>query len=552
MQRLGDDSWVISASDLTQLSRCPWMLARTIDEKLDKGVAVPDVTDPMMELVKRLGIEHEQRVWERLSATLSPVVEIAYDRVVSGRDARAWKAHIAEAAQATVDSLNSPAQAIFQGVFFQDNLPDTTLSLSFQGFADFLVASPQGWEVWDSKLARSAKDSALIQLAAYVDQLQVLNIQTSPEVRLVLGDNSHSVHEVAPLLGLYRQQRTELIGLLEQRVSDPLPTAWGDELVAACGTKGCPACDEHIVLTDDLFQVAGMRKTQREKLHVAGFRTLTDFATATRRSVLTTTTGIGDDTLAQLHTQASLQLQTRNTPEQPPAWEILSLGMLESLPAPDPGDLFFDFEGDPTYQEYDAEKLPPVAGATRPDAPWFGIEYLFGLWGKELGQPGPEDSFLSFWAENFDEEKQALLDFCTLVEQRLSTHPGMHIYHYAPYERTRLAALAARHKVAQECVDTLLDSVLVDLYPVVMKGVRVGLPSYSLKALEALYFGHETRSGIAGGGESVAAFVDYLSALATDDQDQATTIKNSIVAYNTLDCMSTKALRDWLISIQKT
>lgn len=552
MQRLGDGSWVISASDLTQLSRCPWMLARTVDEKLDKGVVVLDVTDPMMELVKRLGLEHEQRVWKRLSAALSPVVEIAYDRGVSSRDAPAWKAHIAKAAQATVNSLHSPSQAIFQGVFFQNNLPGTSLPISFQGFADFLIASPQGWEVWDSKLARSAKDSALIQLAAYVDQLEVLGVPTSPEVRLVLGDNSHSVHQVAPLLGLYRQQRAVLFDLLEQRVSDPHPTAWGDQRYAACGAKGCPACDEQIILTDDLLHVAGMRKTQRDKLHLAGFGTLTEFANATRRNVLDTTAGIGHDTLAQLHTQAFLQFQTKNAPEQPPAWEILSRGVLESLPDPDPGDLFFDFEGDPTYQEYDAHQLSPIGSASGPDAPWFGIEYLFGLWGKGLGSPTMETSFLSLWAENFEEEKQALLDFCALVEQRLGTHPGMHIYHYAPYERTRLATLAARHGVAQECVDALLDSVLVDLYPVVMKGVRVGLPSYSLKALEALYFAPEARSGIAGGGESVAAFVDYLAALANNDQETADTLKNSILEYNTMDCFSTEALRDWLLWIQKT
>jgi predicted RecB family nuclease len=106
--------------------------------------------------------------------------------------------------------------------------------------------------------------------------------------------------------------------------------------------------------------------------------------------------------------------------------------------------------------------------------------------------------------------------------------------------------------VAAECVERLLNSVLVDLYPVVMKGVRVGLPSYSLKALEALYFAPGTRSGIAGGGESVAAFVDYSAALATNNHALADTIKNRILHYNALDCVSTEALRDWLLEIQKT
>lgn len=551
MQRLGDGSWVISASDLTKLSQCPWMLARTVDEKLGKGVRVPVTTDPMLELVKRLGIEHEKRVLERLTAALPRVIEIPYDRSASGQDAASWRAIIIEAARHTVAALESSADAIFQGVFFQENLPGTALDVSFQGFADFLVSSPQGWEVWDSKLARSAKDSALIQLAAYADQLAVLAIATAPEVRLVLGDGSHSIHDVNPLLESYLEQRGALLGLLEQRASDPDPTPWGDDRYPACGGKSCPACGEQITLTDDLFLIAGIRKTQRDALRVAGYTTLAGLGGATRREVLESTPGIGGDTLAQLHSQAALQLQTRNALENTPAWEILSRGILEALPAPDAGDIFFDFEGDPTYQESSVGDRPTSGLTTQPDAVRFGIEYLFGLWGEDLGADETTPGFLGLWAETFDEEKAALLRFCALVDTRRAAHPGMHVYHYAPYERTRLAALVKRHLVAAECVDRLLNGVLVDLYPIVKKGVRIGLPSYSLKALEALYFEPGTRSGIAGGGESVAAFVDYLEALRRGERDLADSIRRSIVHYNTIDCFSTEALRNWLVQSVK-
>ena len=58
----------------------------------------------------------------------------------------------------------------------------------------------------------------------------------------------------------------------------------------------------------------------------------------------------------------------------------------------------------------------------------------------------------------------------------------MHIYHYASYERTHLLLLAARHGVGEEEVDDLLRAnVLVDLYPVVRQGLRIGSRSYSLK-----------------------------------------------------------------------
>ena len=552
MQRLADDTWVISASDLTQLSQCPWLVARKIDEKLDKGVRVPELMDPMMELVKRLGIIHEDRVLTQLKETLTAVVEIPYDRSVSSENPALWKANISDAASQTVEALGSQADATFQGVFFHDNLPDTSLTVAFQGFADFLVHGDQGWEVWDSKLARSDKDPALIQVAAYNDQLRRLGIHTSPEVRLVLGDGTHSIHDVDSLLLDYKDQRRELLNLLEERVKDPDATPWDDARYVACGTKGCPACVEQIALTDDLFQLAGLRKTQRSKLKLAGFQTLTEFASATRKEVLTRTTGIGQDTLAQLHTQAFLQRQTQDNPEERPAWSVLSAQMLDTLPPVNPGDLFFDFEGDPTYQEFDANNRPIGGLSSGDEAVWFGIEYLFGLWGSHFDPSTDQPGFVSFWAENFAEEKQALIDFCALVDERLEKFPDLHIYHYASYERTRLSVLAARHQVAQPTIDRLLSGVLVDLYPVVMKGVRIGLPSYSLKALEALYFEPGTRSGIAGGGESVAAFVDYLDALSTGNQAEALAIRNSILHYNTIDCFSTEALRNWLLEIKDT
>ena len=72
----------------------------------------------------------------------------------------------------------------------------------------------------------------------------------------------------------------------------------------------------------------------------------------------------------------------------------------------------------------------------------------------------------------------------------------MHIYHYAPYEKTALLRLAGRYGVGEDEVDDLLrNGVLVDLYPLVRKSIRVGAEIFSLKSLEPLYMGDELRSG---------------------------------------------------------
>ena len=540
MQTLGDGSWVISASDLGIYAGCPWRLARVADEKLGKGIHVPALDDPMMVLVARLGLEHEARQWDILRRELRDVIEISYDRANS-EDAALWRSSIMRAASQTHEALRSSTKAIFQGVLYQEEIPHPELKVGFQGFADFLVKAGDVWEVWDSKLARKAKDAALVQVSAYVDQLRQIGIPTSDTVRLILGDGSHSVHQASDHLGEYLSLREKVLALMVERSADPHPVPWNDSRYMACGTKGCPACSEQIPLHDDLFLIAGIKKSQREKLLVAGFAYLSDFANASRDEVRRNTSGIGRDTLAGLHLQASLQHATRSHPDSPPAWEVVSRSVLASIPRPSPGDIFFDFEGDPTYQEWD---IRPREG--QPDT--FGIEYLFGLWGEGLGTCAEDPHFLGLWAETFEKEKQALESFCALISDRLEKFPDLHIYHYASYERTRLAVLVKRHQVAGDCVEKLLDGVLVDLFSVVTKGIKVGLPSYSLKALEALYFPPETRTGIAGGGESVVAFSDYLKAKDDGDELRARELKDSIVHYNRIDCFSAQALRDWLLN----
>src|SRR5690606_10496448 len=134
-----------------------------------------------------------------------------------------------------------------------------------------------------------------------------------------------------------------------------------------------------------------------------------------------------------------------------------------ALPEPSPGDVYFDFEGDPLYSQGDER---------------WGIDYLFGL-------VEPDGAYRAWWAHSFAEERRALEDFLDYVAERRARFPDMHIYHYASYERTHLLSLAARHGVREDDVDDLLrNHVLVDLYPLVRKSVRIGSRSYSIKKLE--------------------------------------------------------------------
>ena len=121
---------------------------------------------------------------------------------------------VAAAVAATTAALADPAvDVVYQAVFATDE---------FVGFADFLVrdaaaGAPEPWVVQDTKLARHARVTALMQLAAYVDQLDRLGVPHSDRVELLLGDGSTSVHAVRDLMPVFRLRRERLRALVADR-----------------------------------------------------------------------------------------------------------------------------------------------------------------------------------------------------------------------------------------------------------------------------------------------------------------------------------------------
>ena len=117
----------------------------------------------------------------------------------------------------------------------------------------------------------------------------------------------------------------------------------------------------------------------------------------------------------------------------------------------------------------------------------------------------------------------------------------MHVYHYAPYERTALSRLMGQHATREEEIDDLLRSeVLVDLFRVTKQALRASVSSYSIKDVEKL-FGFERQADVGGGGESVNAFETWLE---TGDD----TLLDGIRDYNREDCVSLYELHRWLLT----
>ena len=85
-------------------------------------------------------------------------------------------------------------------------------------------------------------------------------------------------------------------------------------------------------------------------------------------------------------------------------------------------------------------------------------------------------------------EKAAFEQFIDLVTDRLTQYPGMHVYHFAPYEPVALKRLATRHATREEELDVLLRAqCFVDLYAVTRQAIIASVESYSIKCLEIFY-----------------------------------------------------------------
>ncbi len=506
MYRIGQ-RLVVSASDLVGYLCCEHLsvLALAAADGVRPG---PCGVDPELAVLARRGLEHEAAYLARLREEGRQVVSID----ASGP---AGEEELAAMAEATLGGLASGVEVVYQATFYD---PSGT-GPAWRGHADFLkrVQRPSrfgdfSYEPEDTKLARHVKPAAILQLCQYAEQLAQLQGVSPEKLHVVLGGQQRRTFAATDFAAYYRAAKDRFLASLESPApSYPYPV----EHCAICSWR--PTCEARREADDQLWLVVSLSQAQAARLaDGAGITTMAALAAHDGSPV----PGVRAATLERLSRQARLQVARREAPDDPPPYELLAPDGpgrgLAALPAPCPGDLFFDIEGDPFVGEG-------------------GVEYLLGVGAMEDG----EFVHRSFWGHDRAGEKAAFEAFIDFVSERRRQYPRLHIYHYAPYERTALGKLMGRHASREEEVDALLrEEVLVDLYRVTHQGLCLGIPSYSLKKLEPLYMGPRTGEIT----DASSSIVEYERWLDTGDGQ----ILDALGDYNRVDCDSTRRLRDWL------
>jgi len=488
---------VLSPSDLNDYVECAHLT--TLALEVARGVRRrPHVPEDHADLLRRKGEEHEAAYLAELRAKGRQVVDvIGVDR---------WD--FDSSARATVDAMRAGAEIIYQATFVLGD---------WRGRADFLerverttALGAWGYEALDAKLARAEKPTYVLQLCFYTGAIASIQRVTPSAMHVLLGIGERRTLRHADFAAYYRRVRAGFLSALDRAAAtEPYPV----EHCALCEFRD--VCNARWTQEDHLALVAGIRRGQVRHLRSAGVGTLAQLAQAPATPV----PHIASRTLETLHDQAGLQLRRRTTGNLD--WHSLPVEPgrgFERLPRPSSGDIMFDIEGDPFWE------------------PACGLHFLFGLLTHDDGAW----RYRTVWAHDRAGERQAFEALIDFFHERLARYADMHVYHYGVYEPTALKQLMGVYATREDAMDTLLRrEIFVDLHSVVRQGLRAGVPTYSLKDVEALpAFRRQAR--VTTGTRAVLAYEEWMATRAAARLEE-------IVAYNEEDCRATRALRDWLV-----
>ncbi|GHB49040.1 TM0106 family RecB-like putative nuclease [Mongoliitalea lutea] len=488
---------IYSPSDLSNFIHCKHLT--TLDkEALDHKREKPTYTNKVMLALRERGVKFEEEMLQKFEQEGKRIV------IIQSKDANA--------AQQTINAMKEGIEIIYQARLGKEG--------EWQGWADFLIKANKpsalgdySYEVMDTKLATETKAATIIQISLYsqaVGDLQGL----MPEymwVKTPEGEVSYRVDDYIAYVRLVKKRFLHAIQEAE-------PATYPDAVPHCDICTWWEVCNQQRRRDDHLSFVAGMGKTQIKEVKTHGVDTLGTFAQFEIAPEFRPARG-AKQTYEKLQGQANIQWRSREDGNRP-IHELLEVQPEKGfckLPEPDKHDIYLDFEGDPLVEPS-------------------GLEYMIG-WCYQ-------GDYYAKWAKKEAEEKQLFEEWMDGVMAIKRANPGMHIYHYAPYETTALKRLAGKYASRQEELDELLRSqTFVDLYGVVRQAVRASVEKYSIKDLEK-FFGYERQIDLREVSKHKSMY-EFL--LETGKVDEASPeMIEAIRQYNEDDCKATEKLHVWL------
>lgn len=237
---------MFSATDVANFLACHHTATLGFAESR-KEIKRPFFNDPSIDLLQRLGLEHEKRYLQHLIDEQGrAVTEIDLDAP--------WE----QSAAQTIGALQQGAPAVYQATFM--NGP-------WRGRADFLIrvetpSSLGAWsyEVVDTKLARSTKAGAVVQLCFYSDLLSELQTLEPRSMHVVLGgDVKAEQFPVQRYIAYYRRIRRDY-----EAASNSNPTTYPEPTPHCDVCSWYSFCDKRRRDDDHLSLVAGVSRNQRK------------------------------------------------------------------------------------------------------------------------------------------------------------------------------------------------------------------------------------------------------------------------------------------------
>lgn len=512
----------ISATDVAHFLNCRHLIALDLGA-LDRQFEKPrKKDDPLVDLIVKRGMEHEKAFVDTLR--------------LAGRDVVRIETRTDQAVADTLAAIKNGADVIVQGALRHGQ---------WFGYTDILIRvdtpsalGPWSYEVADTKLARETRAGTIMQLGVYTSMLSHV-LETSPERFHVVvpgekGSTVQHTYRADDYSAYLRFMQSELMSAIAMG-HDALANEYYPEPVEHCAVCAWwRRCNDKRHHDDHLSLVPGLGRLHRRELVRHDIDSLARLAEMVIPVPFKPGRG-SRESYERAHEQALVQLRSRgqDTPlhalrPMPVAkdGEILEPYGLSRLPEPSAGDVFLDLEGDLFADDV-------------------GREYLFGI---ATVDDSRVTQYRAWWAITMREEREAFESVMDFIIGRLERYPGMHVYHYAPYEPSAFTRLMGRHAVREAELDRLLRGRrFVDLYAVVKQALWIGVESYSIKELEPCY-GYKRDINLPDASQALRN-MEY--ALEVRQPELATAEDRSLIeGYNRDDCVSTLWLRNWLETVR--